>query len=402
MSNHLPLGECLNHILDFRGRTPLKLGMDWGGGNIPALSANNVRDGYIDFQKECNVGDDSLYKAWMTRGDCRKGDILFTMEAPMGNVAQIPDNGKYILSQRVILMSPKGSVVCGDYLYHFLRSDEFRKQCDYLATGTTAKGIKQSNLVGTEIAVPPLPEQKKIAEILSGIDKVIAIDRSMLLKIDHAIQAVRDKTQSCYGEEKKIGNLISKISTGVSVSGENRPCRPSEQGVLKVSCVSKGEFLPSENKVIDDENKGRATMSIKKGMLLVSRANTPELVGACGITSKDYKNLFLPDKIWNLEIQESSGCSKRWLNNALNSQVAKARIRDASTGTSDSMRNISQGNFCAIDILVPPLEIQQQQSDLIDSLLRRKHILATRLEIHLLLKSALSADLLSGRKRVSI
>ena len=173
MSDYLPLGECCNHILDFRGRTPLKLGMDWGGGNIPALSANNVKDGYIDFQKECNVGSDDLYRAWMTRGDCRKGDILFTMEAPMGNVAQVPDNGKYILSQRVILISPKSKVVCGNYLFHFLRSDEFRKQCDYLATGTTAKGIKQANLVGIEIPIPPLPEQKKIAEILSGIDQEI-------------------------------------------------------------------------------------------------------------------------------------------------------------------------------------------------------------------------------------
>jgi len=175
MSDYLPLGECCNHILDFRGRTPLKLGMDWGGGNIPALSANNVKDGYIDFQKECNVGSDDLYRAWMTRGDCRKGDILFTMEAPMGNVAQVPDNGKYILSQRVILISPKSKVVCGNYLFHFLRSDEFRKQCDYLATGTTAKGIKQANLVGIEIPIPPLPEQKKIAEILSGIDRLISL-----------------------------------------------------------------------------------------------------------------------------------------------------------------------------------------------------------------------------------
>jgi restriction endonuclease S subunit len=90
------------------------------------------------------------------------------------------------------------------------------------------------------------------------------------------------------------------------------------------------------------------------------------------------------------------------LNEALNSQIARARIRDASTGTSDSMRNVSQGNFCDIEILIPPPHIQQQQSDLIDSLLRRKKILVSRLNRHLMLKAALSSDLLSGRKRVSI
>ena len=67
-----PLGELIEKLMDFRGRTPKKLGMDWGGGDIPALSANNVRMGYIDFDRECYLGSDALYVAWMVQGDTRK------------------------------------------------------------------------------------------------------------------------------------------------------------------------------------------------------------------------------------------------------------------------------------------------------------------------------------------
>jgi restriction endonuclease S subunit len=382
--DEMPLGDIADVI---NGRA-YKLS-EWEESGTPVIRLQNLTQRGGNFYYSNLRLPESQY--------CHKGDLLYMWSATFG--PHIWWGDKAIYHYHIWKIEPKEQIY-KTFLFYLL--DAKTQEWKAAGSGMAMVHLTKAGIEKEMLPVPPLPEQKKIAEILSGIDRAIARERSMLLKIDHAIQAVRDKTQSCHGEERKIGNLISKISTGVSVSGENRPCRPSEQGVLKVSCVSKGEFLPSENKVIDDENKGRVTMSIKKGMLLVSRANTPELVGACGITRKDYDNLFLPDKIWNLEIQESSGCSKKWLNNALNSQVAKTRIRDASTGTSDSMRNISQSNFCEIDILVPPLDIQQQQSDLIDSLLRRKQIIATKLEIHLLLKAALSADLLSGRKRVSI
>src|SRR5690606_24696096 len=93
------LQHIVDRFIDYRGVTPKKLGFEWGGGNIRALSANNVQMGYIDFEKECNFASVELYKRWMRNGNCLKGDVLLTMEAPLGNVASIPDQKKYILSQ---------------------------------------------------------------------------------------------------------------------------------------------------------------------------------------------------------------------------------------------------------------------------------------------------------------
>lgn len=168
-----PLGELIEKLMDFRGRTPKKLGMDWGGGTIPALSANNVRAGYIDFDRECYLGSEELYAAWMVQGDTQKNDLVFTMEAPLGNVAVIPDDRKYILSQRVVLLRANRRVN-HSFLFQYLRSDTFGKILDSNATGTTAKGIQQKRLVQLPVVVPSLEEQAHIANVLEAIDSKLS------------------------------------------------------------------------------------------------------------------------------------------------------------------------------------------------------------------------------------
>jgi len=184
--NVVPLGERIQKLMDFRGRTPKKLGMDWGGGEIPALSANNVRMGYIDFDRECYLGSEELYAAWMVQGNTKKNDLVFTMEAPLGNVAVIPDDRKYILSQRVILLRPNESVTY-KYLFQYLRSSIFTSILDVNSTGTTAKGIQQKRLVQLPVVLPSVGEQEKIASILCEVDSKLNI----LKRKQSSFQAVK-------------------------------------------------------------------------------------------------------------------------------------------------------------------------------------------------------------------
>lgn len=164
--------NCIKQILDFRGRTPKKLGMEWGNGDIPALSANNVKMGYIDFTAECYLGSQELYDKWMTKGNLNSGDVLFTMEAPLGNVTLVPDDNLYILSQRVVAFKTAENLV-NEYFKYYLMSSLFREELDKSATGTTAKGISQKNLALLKVVVPPIEEQKEIASILSSVDEQI-------------------------------------------------------------------------------------------------------------------------------------------------------------------------------------------------------------------------------------
>lgn len=164
--------ELLDSVLDFRGRTPLKLGLEWGGGDVISLSANNVKNGFIDFSAECNLGSNELFERWMGDVNLRKGDIVFTMEAPLGNVLMLPDNRKYILSQRVVAFKTKSFVLQG-FLLQIMWSAGFQSQLARLATGSTAKGINQKSLKKVVTSIPSLGEQTKIANFLSAIDDKI-------------------------------------------------------------------------------------------------------------------------------------------------------------------------------------------------------------------------------------
>jgi type I restriction enzyme S subunit len=166
------IGDLCDLIMDFRGRTPKKLGMDWGNGNIPALSANNVLHRRIDLQKETNYGSNVLYEKWMTRGELAEGDVLFTTEAPLGNVVRLQERRRYILSQRVIALRVKADQIRPDYFEAILCSNYFRRELERLATGTTAKGIRVGSLVTIKLPAPPLEYQAEWASRISEISQV--------------------------------------------------------------------------------------------------------------------------------------------------------------------------------------------------------------------------------------
>ncbi len=163
--------DLLSEVLDFRGRTPLKIGMDWGG-DILSLSANNVKDGYIDLDSECNMASEELYQKWMGKVNLEKGDIVFTMEAPLGKALLVPDDKKYILSQRVVAFKTIKEVN-NQFLIQLIWSTQFQAIIERLSTGSTAKGINQKSFKKVKITIPCFLEQKKIANYLTSIDTKI-------------------------------------------------------------------------------------------------------------------------------------------------------------------------------------------------------------------------------------
>ena len=168
--------DCIQKITDFRGRTPKKLGMDWSEEGYLALSALNVKDGYIDFNQDIHYGNQELYDKWMTGNELHKGQVLFTTEAPMGNVAQVPDNRRYILSQRVIALDVKDNLLTENFLATVLRTPTVFAYLTALSSGGTAKGVSQKSLSSVEIRLPKnLKEQEKIADTFSNLDHIIIL-----------------------------------------------------------------------------------------------------------------------------------------------------------------------------------------------------------------------------------
>ena len=170
-----PLLYNIEKILDYRGRTPKKLGLSWSDTGFLALSALNVKNGYIDFNADANYGDQELYDRWMGDNHLHKGQVVFTTEAPMGNVAQIPNDDLYILSQRTIAFEVKHDLIREDFLATLLRSPKIFNELTSLSSGGTAKGVSQKSLSNLKVCVPAsLEEQSAIGSLFCNLDDLLS------------------------------------------------------------------------------------------------------------------------------------------------------------------------------------------------------------------------------------
>ena len=154
-------------FIDYRGKTPNKLNT-----GVRLITAKNIRNGYIDLQPEEFISEND-YADWMTRGFPKKGDLLFTTEAPLGNAAIINIEGKFALAQRAICLQWHIQQISPFMLLQFM-ARPFQKQLIASATGMTAMGIKASKLKEIPVLMPPLREQylivKTVKELFSFCD----------------------------------------------------------------------------------------------------------------------------------------------------------------------------------------------------------------------------------------
>jgi type I restriction enzyme S subunit len=163
-----------------------------------------------------------------------------------------------------------------------------------------------------------------------------------------------------------LSEIIDALEAGVSVNSEDRTANGRELGVLKTSCVKDGWFYPKENKAILASEVSRLKISnIRMGSILISRMNTLDLVGSVGYVDDDYPYLYLPDRLWKVLIKDAARDDSRWLCQVLNSPHVRTQLKARATGTSGSMKNISQEAFLGIRVYRPPLVEQRAIADLL-------------------------------------
>jgi type I restriction enzyme S subunit len=159
--------------------------------------------------------------------------------------------------------------------------------------------------------------------------------------------------------------LISSLEAGVSVNSvdKEKDIYAHDASVLKTSCVFGGKFLPEENKKILPSDIHRSKTNPRKDSIIISRMNTPLLVGECGYIDRDYQNLFLPDRLWMTKHNVQKPPCVRWLAYVLAFPSFNRAIKESATGTSNSMKNISKGALLAVQIPHPPKAEQEAIAD---------------------------------------
>lgn len=166
---------------------------------------------------------------------------------------------------------------------------------------------------------------------------------------------------------KRLKDLIEKLESGVSVNATGIPAQSGQYGVLKTSCVNEFRFNPNENKTIWKEEIERAKSNPKKGNIIISRMNTPELVGASGFIENDYPTLFLPDRLWQTIFYPNVKLNSKWLSYLLMAVRLREVISFSATGTSPSMKNLPQDVFLGLEIPFPRLSEQNAIVNYLDS-----------------------------------
>ena len=159
-------------------------------------------------------------------------------------------------------------------------------------------------------------------------------------------------------KERHLSEIVGRLESGVSVNSEDFPASKDEYGILKTSCIANGYFFEHENKKIVATEIKRAKLNPSADSILVSRMNTPQLVGEVGYVRKSYPHLFVPDRLWLIEVADKERDSTKWLSQQLTTKRLKNVFSNIASGTSGSMKNIAQPNFLKIEISTPDFEEQ--------------------------------------------
>jgi type I restriction enzyme S subunit len=177
------LGDLLEVVIDYRGKTPRKMGGDWSDEGYRVLSAKHVKDGEIVKEEEIRRVSQDVYERWM-QIEVEPGDIILTSEAPFGEALYWDRDEKVVLGQRLFGLRPNPKLVDGRFLYYAIADYHFQQQLAARATGTTVRGLRQAELLKCTVPVPERPIQKAIAYTLSCIDKMIKINNQVCRNLE--------------------------------------------------------------------------------------------------------------------------------------------------------------------------------------------------------------------------
>lgn len=249
------------------------------------------------------------------------------------------------------------------YLLAIVLGEDFSRFAESVSARTGIPKLNREELSEYSVTLPPIGEQRAFAEVLSAVDEQIAAEIKLSGKsTEVANTAIREligpalalmqtteasMSERLLGHEadswhfRKLDYALRSIESGSSPSLEDRPAGEDQWGVLKVSAVKRSGFIEDENKVVDDDFLIDTSIEVHSGDFLISRANTPELVGQSCIVTATRPQLMLCDKTLRLRINESKALPV-FVNEMLAQPEVRRQIETAATGTSGSMKNISQ------------------------------------------------------------
>lgn len=304
------------------------------------------------------------------------GSIVLSTRAPIGNLAITVV--ELCTNQGCKALVPDESVDARFMHYALAVSTA---ELNQRGRGTTFLELSSAELAAFKVPSPARSTQCRIANFLdeqtARIDALIAEKTRLQQAVEEYGNAEVSRLLAQGTEEQILeptGNAFVPLvprgwkvasfkrallgmEQGWSPQCDSRPAQDGEWGVLKVGCVNGLRFAPEENKALPDDLQPDLICVIKAGDVLVSRANTRELVGMAALVTEEHPNLLLCDKLYRLRLR-ADWVTPAFTVLALRAEASRRQIELGASGASASMQNISQDVLRELTVAFPPLEEQ--------------------------------------------
>lgn len=382
-------GEKLRYIASFiGGGTPSRDEQEFWGGDIPWVSPKDMKSDRIEGAQE------RITPAGLAASSSRlvePGAVLMVVRSGiLQHTIPVAQNVVPVALNQDMKALRFDDRCHPSFFVRWVQGLNDQLRLAWAKQGATVESIEHSYLADCVIPLPPPAEQRAIAAFLdretAKIDALVEAQRRLieLLKekrqavISHAVTKgldpavpMKDSGVEWLGEVPAhwevvaFRQIVARLESGTSVNATDTPAAGDEPAVLKTSCVYSGDFDPGENKVVVEAEIDRLACPVRAGTLIVSRMNTPGLVGAAGLVREDADNLYLPDRLWQIHLHRAVPAFVHlWTQTAF----YRAQVRAVCAGTSSSMQNLSQGELLSFKVPLPPYP---EQGRLVESLDRQ-------------------------------
>ena len=355
-----------------KGTTPTSVGYDFIDEGVPFVRVQDLVGGTVDVAGISKFVSQETNSA-LARSVLEPNDVLLSIAGTVGRVAIVPANAPTLnCNQAVALIRPLAGLD-ERYLAAWLATEDAQTQMTGRRVTGTISNLSLTSIGGLKIPLPPIEEQRRIAAVLDAVDDLRTKRRQALAKLDTLTQAIFiDMFGDLANNDRgwpvgHIGDVVKGFETGKSVAAGPDDA-PGGLRVLKVSAVTARTYKWHESKPVPIDYEAPISHHVKAGDLLMSRANTTELVGACAFVTSTPPNHLLPDKLWRFIWRSEESADPLYIWKALQDRKVRDQIGDRASGSSGSMKNISQAKFLGVDLPMPPIELQRVFAKAVDHL----------------------------------
>lgn len=323
------------------------------------------------------------------------GDILVsTVRTYLRAIAAVDEASDDLIASTGFCVIRPQEEVDSSFLGWVAKSEPFVSEVVARSVGVSYPAINASELVTISVPLPPLETQRRIVQFLdektARIDGLIEKKRALLDRLAEKRQALITRAVTkglnpdapmkpsgidwlgdipAHWEVKRLRFSVDKIEQGWSPQCDNRPADLGEWGVLKVGCVNGENYDESDNKALPANLNPIARYEVCEGDILISRANTKELLGSAALVTATQGKIIFSDKLYRVHLGKD--IDARFLIGVLRSPLSRLQYERDATGTSGSMQNIGQDTIKNLLHPLPPFAEQQQISTWLESRLSK-------------------------------